>query len=92
MQGDVGIDSCPTGYQSITDPSKCQTASQYLDLEYRGDKNTLEDKSVCNWCGGCGANGGGKTTRVDHTHEGQAIWICELIGKLIHVTEDYKCK
>ena len=92
MQGDVGIDSCPTGYQPIMDPSKCQAASQYLNLAYTGDKNTLDNESVCNWCGGCGANGGGTTTRVDHTHGGQATWICELIGKLISFIEDYKCK
>ena len=92
MQEDAGIDSCPTGYQSITDPSKCQTASQYLDLEYRGDQNTIDSKSVCNWCGGCGASNGGKTTRVDHKHGNLAKWICELIGKLILFIHDYSCK
>ena len=90
MQGDVGIHSCPTGYRSITDPSKCQTASQSLNLEYREDQHTIDNKSVCNWCGACGANNGGKTTRVDHTHGNKAKWICELIGKLILFIRDYR--
>ena len=89
MQGDVGIDSCPTGYQHITDPSKCQTASQSLSLVYNADKNTLHSESVCNLCNGCTND---KTTRVDHTHKGQATWICEWIGKLIHFIEEYRCK
>ena len=82
-EGVLGEDSCPTGYRNITDPSKCQRASDHLGYEYKGDQNTIHDESVCNWCGGCKTDKGGPSTRVDHTHRQQAKWICELIGKLI---------
>ena len=78
-------ESCPDGYQLITDPGKCETASKNLGLKYNGDRNTEEDGRKCHYCGGCPDAEGGKTTRVDNTDKMQdegaeARWICELKG------------
>ena len=76
MQGDLGIDSCPEGYETITDPSTCQTASESLGLEYAVDQNSDNINAICNWCGGCSP----QSTRLDETHGIQARWICQLQG------------
>ena len=75
-QGDNGIDSCPEGYETITEPSTCQTASELLGLAYREDLNTDDINAICNWCGGCSP----QSTRLDEKHWSQARWICQLQG------------
>ena len=76
MQGDLGKDSCPEGYEAITDASTCQTASESLGLEYAADQNSDNINAICNWCGGCSP----QSTRLDEKHWGQARWICQLQG------------
>ena len=82
-QADIGVDACPEGYQTITDPDQCEIASQSLRLVYRGDQNTNHEDAICNWCGGCGADTGGPSTRVDESHRDNARWICKLLGKYV---------
>ena len=82
-QANKGVDGCPEGYQTITDPAQCEIASQVLGLVYRGDQNTNHDDAICNWCGGCGTDTGGLSTRVDELHRDNARWICKLQGKYI---------
>ena len=82
-QANKGVDGCPEGYQTITDPAQCEIASQVLGLVYRGDQNTNHDDAICNWCGGCGTDTGGQSTRVDELHRDNARWICKLQGKYI---------
>ena len=92
IQRDDATFSCPDGYQSITDPDKCENASKTLGLEYRGDRNTEEDGGICHYCGGCPDSEGGKTTRVDKTHGDAARWICELKGTSISHTTLQGCE
>lgn len=73
VQGDVGIDSCPEGYETITEPSTCQTASESLGLKYIADLNTDTTNAICNWCGGCSP----QSTSVGDDHGPQARWICK---------------
>ena len=82
-QANKGVDGCPEGYQTITDPDQCEIASQSLRLVYRGDQNTNHEDAICNWCGGCGADTGGPSTRVDESHRDNARWICKLLGKYV---------
>ena len=79
--GEVGVDACPAGYKSIKDEVTCETASKYLGLEYRGDRN--KDSGICNWCGGCNTANGGQSVRITGNHGGKAKWICELAGNQI---------
>ena len=82
-QGEVGIDSCPEGYQPITDPSECETASQNLGLLHRGDLNTGHADAICALCGACADANGGKSTRLYEEHGDHARWICKLSGKYV---------
>ena len=82
-QGEEGIDSCPEGYQAITDPSECEIASKNLGLEYRGDQNTDHADALCNLCAGCTEAAGGASTRLDESHGSKARWICKSLGKYI---------
>ena len=76
VQGDVGINSCPEGYETITEPSTCETASKSLGLTYRAQFNTGGVNAICNWCGGCST----QDTRVSNGHGPHARWICKLRG------------
>ena len=79
QQGYVATDNCPDGYQNITDASECETASQYLSLEYREDQNTGHSDAICNFCGGCSP----ASSRLDEQHGILAKWICKLLGKYV---------
>ena len=74
QQGEVGIDNCPEGYQTITDPTECKTASQNLGLVHREDQNIVHADAICNFRGGCSPAG----TRLDETHGILARWVCKL--------------
>ena len=76
VQGDLGIDSCPEGYEIITEPSTCETASKLLGLKYMAQFNTGGVNAICNWCGGCSP----QDTRVSDNHGAHARWICKLQG------------
>ena len=79
QQGYVATDNCPEGYQAITDPTECETASDYLGLVYGEDQNTGHADAICNFCGGCSPAG----TRLDETHGILARWVCKLSGKYV---------
>ena len=79
VQGDVGIDSCPEGYETITEPSTCEIASKLLGLKYTAQFDTGGVNAICNWCGGCSP----QDTRVSYDHGPHARWICKLQGTYV---------
>ena len=82
VQGDLGIDSCPEGYEIITEPSTCETASKALGLTYRAQFNVIWPtgvNAICNWCGGCSP----QDTRVSYDHGPHARWICKRQGTYV---------
>ena len=78
-EGEYGVDACPDGYEEITETDACETAAGYLGLTYTPEFNS--GSGLCNWCGGCKAEKGFETVRVDATHGADAKWICALASK-----------
>ena len=76
VQGDLGIDSCPEGHETITEPSTCEIASKLLGLRYMAHFNTGGVNAICNLCEGCSP----QYTRVSDNHGPKARWICKLQG------------
>jgi len=71
--GDIGVDSCPTGFDPITSSTECQNAIS--DQNYvKGISSmwTTHSKSVCYLCGGCG-----NTVGFSTSHGYKAWWICK---------------
>lgn len=77
--GNCGDDTCPVGYETITDNVTCEDAANELGLKWfpdgkeRGRKNQA---NVCNFCGGCGRRDGFRSVRIDDNHFGVANFIC----------------
>ena len=74
IQGELGSDSCPKGYKTITDPGTCQTASNRLGLNYSEELSIHGAKAICNWCGGCSMT----VTRMSEHQGNVARWICRI--------------
>ena len=76
IDGEIGEDRCPDGYEVITDADECKNASRKLGFKYFEDQLTTGAHSICNWCGGCSPKG----ARLSDSHGHLARWICRREG------------
>ena len=85
VKGVKGTDACPSGHKKITDQATCAAGAAAVGWPYYDKTSDLtSETSVCYYCGGCGpqvhdnkTHDGGKSVRIDSTHESSATWICE---------------
>jgi len=66
IRGELGEDTCPSGYHKIRTPLECDEASVVLKLKYKG----LKDQGASSVPNGCYLKGDGISTRFNTHHKG----------------------